>query len=101
MSARDLLEGLNRELGPVEQAIRAHRYLAAAPPEESLRAFAGEQYTILRSDRRSFASLAARFPEPPAGDLFLGLAQGEGEALERLVALAASFGSDEGGLTGI
>lgn len=100
MSARDLLDGLNRELGPVEQAIRAHRYLAAPPPEESLRAFAGEQYTILRSDRRSFASLAARFPEPPAGDFFLGLAQGEGEALERLVALAASLGSDEGGLTG-
>ncbi len=95
MSARELLEELRRELAPVEQSIRAHRYLAAPPSEESLRAFAGEQYTILSSDRRSFAHLAARFPEPPAGEFFLGLAQGEGEALARLLALAESLGSDE------
>jgi thiaminase len=99
MSAREVLEDLRRELAPVAQAIRGHRYLAAPPPEESLRAFAGEQYTILRSDRRSFANLAARFPEAPAGDFFIGLAQGEGEALERLFALAASLGVDEDGLT--
>lgn len=100
MTARELLEDLRRELSAVEQAIRAHRYLAAPPREESLRAFAGEQYTTLASDRRSFAHLAARFPEPPAGDFFLGLAQGEGAALERLFALAASLGMDEGGLIG-
>ncbi|MGH2886179.1 MAG: transcriptional regulator, partial [Solirubrobacteraceae bacterium] len=100
MSAPQLLEELRRELAPVEQAIRAHRFLVAAPPAESLRAFVGEQYTILRSDRRSFASLAARFPEPPAGDLFIGLAQGEGEALARLFALAASLGVNESGLIG-
>lgn len=98
MSARELLEELHRELAPVEGAIRGHRCLAAALPEDSLRAFAGEQYTILRSDRRSFANLAARFPEPPAGDFFIGLAQGEGEALARLVALGASLGIDEDGL---
>jgi hypothetical protein len=98
MSAPQLLEDLHRELAPVEQAIRTHRYLATAPPESALRAFAGEQYTILRSDRRSFATLAARFPEPPAGDFFLGLAQGEGEALARLLALAGSLGLDEAGL---
>jgi TENA/THI-4/PQQC family len=98
MSARQLLEDLHRELAPVEDAIRSHRYLAAAPSEESLRAFAGEQYTILRSDRRSFAHLAARYPEPPAVDLFIGLAQGEGQALARLLALAASLGVDERGL---
>jgi TENA/THI-4/PQQC family len=98
MSGRELLEQLRRELASVEQAIRAHRYLAAPPPEDSLRAFAGEQYTILSSDRRSFAHLAARFPEPPAGDFFLALAQGEGEALARLLALAESLGIDERGL---
>ena len=98
MSARQLLEDLHGELTPVEQAIRSHRYLAAAPSEESLSAFAGEQYTILRSDRRSFAHLAARYPEPPAADFFIGLAQGEGQALARLLALAASLGVDEGGL---
>jgi hypothetical protein len=98
MTGRELLEDLNRELAPAEQAIRSHRYLATAPPDDSLRALAGEQYTILHSDRRSFANLAARFPEPPAGDFFIGLAQGEGEALARLLALAASLGIDEGGL---
>jgi hypothetical protein len=98
MSARELLDELHRELAEVEQAIRAHRYPDAPPPEASLRAFAGEQYTILGSDRRSFAHLAARFPEPPAGDFFLGLAQGEGQALERLLALAASLGVDHDGL---
>jgi hypothetical protein len=100
VSAQELLEELRRELAPVEQAIRAHGYWAAPTAEESLRAFAGEQCTILASDRRSFAHLAARFPEGPAGDLFIGLAQGEGEALERLFALAASRGVDEGGLIG-
>jgi thiaminase len=52
----------------------------------------------LRSDRRSFAHPAARFSEPPVGDWFLGLAQGEGQALERLLLLAASLGVDERGL---
>jgi thiaminase len=95
MSGRELLEQVGRELASVEQAIRPHRYLAAPPPEESLRAFAGGQYTILSSDRRSFAQLAARFPEPPAGNFFLGLAHGEGEALARMLALAKSLGIGE------
>ena len=94
MSAHELLEELRRELEPIERAIRAHRYLAAPPPEESVRVFAGEQYTILSADRRSFAHLAARFPERPAGDFFLGLARGEGEALARLLRLADSLGLD-------
>jgi thiaminase len=95
VSAGELLEELRRELAVVEQAIASHRYLQAAPPEESLRAFVGEQYWILRGDRRSFAHLAARFPDPPPGDLFLSLAQGEGRALERLRVLADSLGVDE------
>ena len=95
MSARELVSQLHRKLATVEQAIASHRYLQAPPTQESLRAFAGEQYSILRGDRRSFAHLAARFPEPPAGDLFLSLAQGEGHALERLRALANSLGIDE------
>ena len=95
MSARGLLEQLHHELVPVEQAIASHRFLQTPAPLHSLRAFAGEQSSILRGDRRSFAHLAARFPEPPAGDLFLALAQGEGQALEHLRALASSLGIDE------
>ena len=94
MTARRLLEELRAELAPVEEAIRRHRYLDADLPGGALRDFAGEQHTILTSDRRSFAHLAARFPEPPAGDFFLGLAEGEGQALERLAALTASLGLD-------
>jgi len=97
MSARELLEELQRELGPVEQAIGSHRFLAAAPPEESLRAFAREQYTILRSDRRSFANLAARFPDAPAGDFFIGLAQGESGALQRQLAWPCRSASTRAG----
>jgi len=99
VSAQELLDLLRGELAATEQAIRGHRYLAAVEQgrvcEESLRRFAGEQYHILSADRRSFAHLAARFPAPPAGDLFLSLAQGEGEALRRLGGFAAGLGLGE------
>ena len=102
MIARGLLDALRLELASVEQAIRGHPFLDALErgevPEPSLVSFAGEQYTILTSDRRSFAHLASRFPQPPAGDFFLGLAEGEGEALARLLSFAASLGEDEGAL---
>jgi hypothetical protein len=39
---------------------------------------------IVSSDRRSFAVLAARFPGGLAGELFLGMAEGEGLALRKL-----------------
>jgi thiaminase len=101
-SARELLATIRGELAPIEELLRGHRYLealeAGRAPESSLVAFAGEQHTILTSDRRSFAHLAARFPAPPAGDLFLALAQGEGEAVLRLLSFAAALGLDEGAL---
>ncbi|MGH2946040.1 MAG: transcriptional regulator [Solirubrobacteraceae bacterium] len=96
---RKLLGDLRRELSEVEEQIRSHRFLAALDdgrvPGERLAAFAGEQHAIISSDRRSFALLASRFPEPPAGDLFLSLAEGEGRALELLRAFAAAVGTDE------
>jgi hypothetical protein len=101
-AARELLATTRLELGATDAALRAHPYLEALEagrvPERSLASFVGEQYTILTSDRRSFASLAARFPAPPAGDLFLELAGGEGEAIARLLALSAHLGLDEGAL---
>ena len=64
----ELLENVRRTLAPAEHAIRSHRYLdvlaAGRVPESSLRALAGEQFSIISSDRRSFAHLAGRFPEP-------------------------------------
>lgn len=64
-------------------------------PEDRLRRLAGEQYSILRSDRRSFALLASRFPEAPAGEMFLSLAAGENRALELLNLFAAALGWTE------
>jgi TENA/THI-4/PQQC family protein len=94
----DVVEALRAEVAGVEGAIRSHRFLAAleagAVDRERLREFAGAQRAIIASDRRSFAQLAARFPAAPAGDLFLALAQGEGEALGRLAPLCAALGAD-------
>src|SRR6516225_11217680 len=56
---------------------------------------AGEQFRIVGSDQRSFALLAARFPDPPAGEMFLSLAQGELHALRLLSDFAAVLGWGE------
>jgi hypothetical protein len=64
---------------------------AGAVPRERLTWLAGEQFRIVGSDQRSFALLAARFPEPPAGEMFLSLAQGELHALRLLADFAAAL----------
>ena len=68
---------------------------AGRVPRERLAWLAGEQFRIVGSDQRSFALLAARFPEPPAGEMFLSLAQGELHALRLLADFAAGLGWDE------
>ena len=68
---------------------------AGAVPRERLAWLAGEQFRIVGSDQRSFAVLAARFPDPPAGELFLSLAQGERRALRLLADFAAALGWGE------
>jgi thiaminase len=101
--ANELLGDLRHEQREVEEQIRLHRFLAALDegrvPPERLAAFAGEQHAIISSDRRSFALLASRFPEPPAGSLFLSLAEGEGRALELLRAFASAIGVNEASLS--
>jgi hypothetical protein len=67
-------------------------------PGDRLTRLAGEQFRIVSSDQRSFAVLAARFPHPPAGEMFLSLAQGEVEALRLLADFAAALGWGEGDL---
>jgi hypothetical protein len=65
---------------------------ASRVPRERLTWLAGEQFRIVGSDQRSFALLAARFPQPPAGEMFLSLAQGELHALRLLSDFAAALG---------
>jgi hypothetical protein len=68
---------------------------AGTVPRERLTWLAGEQFRIVGSDQRSFALLAARFPDLPAGELFLSLAQGELRALRLLSDFAAALGWGE------
>jgi TENA/THI-4/PQQC family len=68
---------------------------AGGVPRDRLTWLAGEQFRIVGSDQRSFAVLAARFPDPPAGELFLSLAQGELRALRLLADFAAALGWGE------
>jgi TENA/THI-4/PQQC family len=68
---------------------------AGGVPRERLTWLAGEQFRIVGSDRRSFAVLAARFPDPPAGEMFLSLAQGELHALRLLSDFAGALGWGE------
>ena len=92
----DLLEMVRRELAPAEGANRFVQLVSEGRlPVERLAAVAGEEYWIGESDRRSFLHLAARFPEAPAVDFFLGLAAVENPARIQLLRYAAALGLGE------
>ena len=94
-TAQGLVQSLRRELAPGEEENRLVPLIVAGQaPRDRLAALACEELWIIPSDRRSFAFLAARFPEPPAGDLFLGLAEAEGAALKHLLAFSHALGLD-------
>jgi hypothetical protein len=90
-------------IGRIQQEVSAragrNRFVdlleAGRVPRERLTWLAGEQFCIIGSDQRSFALLAARFPQPPAGEMFLSLAQGERHALGLLSGFAAALGWGE------
>jgi hypothetical protein len=92
----DLLGRIRPELAPAEGTNRFVPLVASGQlPRQRLAALAGEEYRIIKSDRRSFLLLAARFPEPPAVDFFSGLAHGEGLALGQLMTFAGALGMDK------
>jgi thiaminase len=103
-SAAELVAQTQRELAEIAEAIRSHRFLESLRtrdvPEARLRALAGEQHAIVSSDRRSFAQLAARFPSGMAGSFFLGMAEGEGIALDKLRGLRDWLGMTDAQLRG-
>src|SRR5260370_35658204 len=110
-----LLQEVRQELATMESRNHFVELVAeGSAPRERLAALACEELLIVPSDRRGFAFLAARFPEAPAGELFLSLAQGEGMALSHLGAFARALGLDastissyelllraQGGLSGV
>ncbi|MEU5883394.1 hypothetical protein [Spirillospora sp. NPDC047279] len=85
-----------RSRADIAASVGPNRFLelleAGEVPPERLAWLAGEEFRIVGSDRRSFALLASRFPEAPAGAFFLGLAQGENEAFVLLQDFAAALG---------
>lgn len=91
-TAAELLSATQRELTATERAIRVHPFLKLLDDEKilkgRLRDLACEQHSIVSSDRRSFAHLAARYPTGLAGEFFLDMAVGEGAALEALTGFA-------------
>ena len=89
----DALEAVRAELAPAEGSNRLVPLVTEGRlPRERIAWLAAEEYRIGRSDRRSFLHLASRFPDPPTGDFFVGLAQSETIALAKLVDLAAAVG---------
>jgi pyrroloquinoline quinone (PQQ) biosynthesis protein C len=98
--ARLLVAEIRDELRGVEDEIRNHPYLTALEEgqvsRDNLRAFAGEQYNIIRSDLRSQAVLLSRFGgSSSARSFFVDLVAGETEALDLLLRFAAALGLDE------
>jgi hypothetical protein len=104
MSDRIAMDLVRRAQEEIAATPPPNRFLdlleAGRVPRDRLTALAGEEYHIVGSDRRSFAQLAARFPEPPSGPVFLMLAGGEGEALRLLADYADALGWGEKELRG-
>lgn len=95
-AASDLIGRVREEISARTSRNRFVDLLEAGRvPRERLTWLAGEQFRIVGSDQRSFALLAARFPQRPAGEMFLSLAQGELHALRLLSDFAAALGWDE------
>jgi hypothetical protein len=94
--ASDLIGRVREEVSAAASRNRFVDLLEAGDvPRDRLTWLAGEQFRIVGSDQRSFALLAARFPDPPAGEMFLSLAQGELQALRLLADFAGALGWGE------
>jgi hypothetical protein len=102
MNANALIEGIARELRPVEGRLLSHPYIEALAagrvPREQLRVIAGEQYAIIASDLRSVAHLVGRFGGTADLQFFLDVLAGERAAWDGLRAFARALGLDEANL---
>src|SRR3990172_10239581 len=82
------VEGVRRELQPLNEKILNHPYLQALGAgrieRERLRIFAGQQSHIIGSDLRSVAQMVARASSERSRGFFLELLDGERAALKAL-----------------
>ena len=94
--ARELLASAHKALAPGENDNRLVPLIASGQAPRSVFAtIAAEELRIVRSDWRSFLTIAARCSEQNSRELFAGLAAGEGLALAKLDPLAQASGLDE------
>lgn len=99
LDAKALFDEIRKELQPVNEQLLRHPYVGALEQgkigRESLRVFAGEQYSIIASDLRSVAHLVSRFGASPSRDFFLSILQGEKAAWDALLVFASALGIAE------
>ena len=94
-TAREILDSARAQLAPQESDNRLVPLIASgSAPRSVFATIAAEESRIVRSDWRSFLTLAARCTEPNSRELFAGLAGGEGMALGKLDALLDAVGMD-------
>jgi hypothetical protein len=97
--ARELLTSVREALAPAENDNRLVPLIASGKaPRSVFGIIAAEENRIVRSDWRSFLTIAARCTEQNSRELFAGLAAGEGLALAKVGALADAAGLDEAAL---
>jgi hypothetical protein len=98
-TAREILDAASAELAPAEKDNRLVPLIASgAAPRSVFATIAAEESRIVRSDWRSFLTLAARCTEENSRELFAGLASGEALALGQLDKLVAATGLDDAAL---
>jgi hypothetical protein len=94
------VEGVRRELQPLNEKILNHPYLQALNAgwieRERLRIFAGQQSHIIGSDLRSVAQMVARASSEGSRAFFLELLEGERAALKALELFSAGVAAAPG-----
>lgn len=99
VKARALVLQIRSDLAAVEDEIRNAPFLSAVEAGtvsiEQIAAVAAEEYSIIRSDLRSFAHMAERWDTPHGSHFFGDLAEGEALALPLLLDFGARVGLDE------
>ncbi|HJP73021.1 MAG TPA: transcriptional regulator [Pseudonocardiaceae bacterium] len=97
--ARDLIASAQAKVAPAEKDNKLVPLIASGQAPRSVFAtIAAEESRIVRSDWRSFLTIAARCTEPASRELFSGLASGEALALTKLDTLRAATGLDDAAL---
>lgn len=97
--ARDLIASAQAKVAPAEKDNKLVPLIASGQAPRSVFAtIAAEESRIVRSDWRSFLTIASRCTEPVSRELFSGLASGEALALTKLDTLRAATGLDDAAL---